>query len=84
MGVLLAERGFVEPFIVATIVGEYRPLVRCSKLQLCGIRATQILRIPCGEHLKPMWAQQLGDKDRDIFIEVQPDKEGRLGHWRRG
>jgi hypothetical protein len=31
-----------------------------------------------------MWAQQLGDKDRHIFIEVQPDKEGRLGHWRRG
>jgi hypothetical protein len=31
-----------------------------------------------------MWAQQLGDKDRDIFIEVQSDKEGRFGHWRRG
>jgi hypothetical protein len=57
MGVLLAERGFVEPFIVATIVGEYRLLVCCRKLQLCGIGATQILRIPCGEHLKPMWEQ---------------------------
>jgi hypothetical protein len=84
MGVLLAERGFVEPFIVATIVGEYRSLVCCRKLQLRSIRATQILRIPYGDHFKPMWAQQLGDKDRHIFIEVQPDKEGRLGHWRRG
>ena len=84
MGVLLAERDLVQPFIVTTIVGEYRPLVCCRKLQLRSVRAAQILRIPCGEHFKPMGAQQLGDKDRHIFIEVQPDKEGRLGHWRRG
>ena len=84
MGVLLADRGLVESFIVATIVGEYRPLVCRRKLQLRSISAAQILRISCGEHFKPMCAQQLGDKDRHIFIEVQPDKEGKLGHWRRG
>jgi hypothetical protein len=31
-----------------------------------------------------MGTQQLGDEHGDIFVEVQPDKECGLGHWRRG
>lgn len=70
MEALLDERGLVQPFIVASIVGEDGMLLRCRKLQLRGIRSTKILRFPCSQYLKSVWTQKLCRKNRHIFIEV--------------
>ena len=56
MEALLGECGLVQPFVVATIVGKYRMLVRCRKLYLRDIRTTKILRLPCRQYLKSVWA----------------------------
>lgn len=74
----------MEQFIVATVVGENGPLMRGCELQLGGIGAAQILRVPCGEDIEPMRTQKLREKDRYIFIEIEPDEERRSRHWRRG
>lgn len=42
-------------FVVATIVSEYRMMVRCRELQLRDIRTTKILRLPCRQYLKSVW-----------------------------
>lgn len=55
MEALLDKRSLVQPFIVATIVGEYRMLVRCREFQLRGIRTAKILHLPCRQYLKSVW-----------------------------
>jgi hypothetical protein len=70
MEALVSERCLVQLFLVAAIVGEYRVLVGCCKLQLCRIGASKILRLPRGQYLEAVRTQKLCNKDRHIFIEV--------------
>ena len=74
----------MQLFEVATIMGEYGVLTGCCKLQLCFVGASKILGLPRGQHLKVVGTQQLCKKNRHIFVEVEPDEERGLGHWRRG
>ena len=55
MEALSDMRSLVQLFVVATIVGKYRMLVRCRELQLPDIRTTKILRLPCRQDLKSVW-----------------------------
>ena len=63
MRAVFPERCLVQPFVVSTIVGEYGPLAGGRKLKLHDIGSSQILGLPGCEHLKPVWAQELSDKD---------------------
>ena len=60
----------MQLFEVATIVGEDGVLVGCCKLQLCCIGGSKILRLPRGQYLETVGAQQLSKKNRHIFVEV--------------
>jgi hypothetical protein len=55
MGLVLLESGQMELFIVAAIVSEEAPVVLKRKLQLISITLAQILRIPRGQDIKPVW-----------------------------
>jgi len=70
MGTLLTERRLVQPLIVAAIVREYRQVLFSGKVQLRRIGTTKMIGLSCGEHLEPVRAEELSDKDRHIFIKV--------------
>lgn len=55
MEAVLDKRSLVQPFVVATIVSEYRMLVRSRELQLRDIRTTKILCFTCRQYLKSVW-----------------------------
>lgn len=84
MRTLRSECLFVQPLIVAAIMGEDRPEVRRRKVKLCGVRASEVVRVSCSQHVKAVRTEKLSDKYGHIFIQVQSDKEQRVGHWRRG
>ena len=73
-----------DRLLIDAIVGEQRPVVLGSIAQLRCIGTAEIVSVPGGEHLEAVRTQQLGHQHRDIFIEVQPDEERGVAHWRRG
>ena len=84
MRALLTEGRLVQPLTIAAGMRQNRQLVLAGKAQLRRIGTTKMMGISCGEHLEPVREEELSDKDRHIFIEVQPDKKRGFDHWRRG
>jgi len=78
MGLVLLESGQMKLFIIAAVVSEEASVVLKGKLQLISVTPAQILRIPRGHDIKPVWTQQLSDEDRNILVKVEPDEERRL------
>ena len=73
-----------DRLLVDAIVGEQRPVVFGSIVQLRCIGTAEIVSVPGGEHLEAVRTQQLDHQHRDIFMKVQPDEERGVAHRRQG